>query len=184
MSQRLLSLLLTSRLVRLSDLEITYSPEEPASEEEGEAQLKAYWTLYIDLICISHTGTGSVFDACWLAIYAALQDTLLPKPHWGIDEAAVFCDPDIQRSTKLRLRGTPTPLSFGVFEETVLVDLDAMEEECCTEQGCVVVDGDSGDIVRVEKWGGGVVGGKELVHIVRLAGERCRAWKKVVEGKS
>ena len=48
-------------------------------------------------------------------------------------------------------------------------------------RGCVVVDDEGGVVVRVEKWGGGVLGGKEVMEVVGLAGERWREWKKVLE---
>ena len=187
LSQRLLSLLLSSRVVRLEDLEIWHVPEPATStatgiEGDSEPQLKAYWTLYIDMLCISHAGTGSVFDATWLALYAALRDTLLPKPIWDVDDMAVYCDPDINEARHLRLRGMPVPLSFGCFEDKLLVDLDSMEEECCVEKGCVVVDRGGEVILRIERWGGG--SGVKIIELLRLAGERWREWKKVLGEKS
>ena len=134
------------------------------------------------MLCISHAGTGSVFDAAWLALYAALRDTVLPRAVWDVDEMAVFCSPEMSEARKSGLRGMPVPLSWGVFEGRVLVDLDGMEEECCQEKGCVVVDEEGGLVVRVEKWGGGTVGGKEIMEVVNLAGWRWREWSKVLEG--
>ncbi len=184
-TQRLLSLLLTSRLVKLSDLEIYHTPD-PTMLLEGESeesQLKAYWVLYIDMLCISHAGSGSVFDSAWLALFAALRDTILPQAMWDIDDMAVYCSPEVSEAKKLRLRGMPVPLSFGVFEGEVLMDLDGMEEECCAEKGGVAVDEEGEVVLRVEKWGGGVAKGIEITQVVKLAGGRWREWKKVLEGK-
>lgn len=185
LSQRILSLLLTSTLVRLRDLEIWHTPEllDGQSQEE-EPQLKAYWTLYIDMVCISHAGSGSVFDAAWLALCAALKDTMLPRAVWDIDDLAVYCSPDIAEARRLELRGMPVPLSFGGFEGRVLVDLDGLEEECTLERGCVVVDDGDGDggILRVEKSGGAEIGGKEIEPVLEVARERWREWRKVLGG--
>ena len=155
-------------------------------DDSADPQLKAYWVLYLDLLCVSHAGSGSVFDAAWLAVCAALRDTLLPRAVWDVDEMAVYCSAEMSEARKLRLRGMPVPLSWGVFEGRVLVDLDGMEEECCAEKGCVVVDVDEDEeravvVVRVEKWGGGVVGAKEVVEAVKLAGARWTEWRKVLE---
>jgi exosome complex component RRP43 len=195
LSQRLLSLLLTSRLVRLKDLEITHTEEERDSPPPLE--LKAYWVLYIDMICISYAGSVSVFDAAWCAMYAALRDTVLPRAYWDIDESAIYCSPEIEQATRLRLRGCPVPLGCGVFEmgegaekvrsPQVLVDLDVMEEECMDEKGCVVVDFDEREseptILRLEKWGGGNFPIESLRDVLGVANERWREWQRVL-GKS
>jgi exosome complex component RRP43 len=178
-SQRILSLLLTSKLIRLSDLEIYHTPDPTTSidGQEQEPQLKAYWTLYIDMLCISYAGSGSVFDCAWLALYAALKDTILPEATWDIDDMTIYCSPDIKQARRLSLRGMPVPLSFGIFEGKLLVDLDTMEEECCEEKGSVTVDETT--ILRIEKSGGGAMGGKEMVEVLGLAQNRWTEWKKI-----
>ena len=180
-SQRILSLLLTSKLIRLSDLEIYHTPDPDTLQEgdEKEPQLKAYWTLYIDMLCISYAGSGSVFDCAWLALYAALRDTILPKAMWDIDELAVFCSHDIKEASRLDLRGMPAPLSFGIFEGELLIDLDNMEEECCQEKGSVTVDEDV--ILRIEKFGGGAMSAKDITEVLTLAQTRWEEWKKVIQ---
>ena len=60
-----------------------------------------------------HAGTGSVFDAAWLALYAALKDMILPQALWDVDEMAVFCSPEMNEAKKLRLREMPVPLRLG-----------------------------------------------------------------------
>jgi hypothetical protein len=65
----------------------------------------------------------------------------------------------------------------------VLVDLDAFEEECCQEGGCLVVDVDEGgrvEILKMEKNGGGRVEARELRMLLGLAGKRWKEWEKVV----
>lgn len=159
-SQRLLSLLHTSKLVPPDDLRIFYylpptgprsnvditagtpidqtvagdrGPEEGAGDVNGKQQkeLKAFWTLYIDVLCISHGGSGSVFDASWFSILAALRDTVLPRAWWDADTEQVLCSPLRSEAKRLgfgvtrRRKGSgdnchrhiccPVPLNWGVF---------------------------------------------------------------------
>jgi exosome complex component RRP43 len=197
LSQRLLSLLLSSRLIRLKDLEIRHTEEATETDSPPPPELKAYWVLYIDMICISYGGSGSVFDAAWSALYAALRDTLLPRAYWDVDESTIYCSPEIEQATHLVLRGCPAPIGFGVFEMNegaatqsqvqLLIDLDTMEEECMSEKGCVVVDltdaSSEPTILRLEKWGGGNLSIERLTDLLGIATERWREWQLVL-GKS
>ena len=197
LSQRLLSLLHTSQLVAVSDLQI-YDDPPPNTEVESEAQngreLKAYWTLYIDILVISYG--GGIFDAAWFALYAALNDTILPRAWWDMDLQRVICSPEIGEAKRLRLRRCPVPLSFGVFvpEKTttglekakswILCDTDTVEDDCCTEKGTVTVDEasqGSWSLVRMEKNGGGRVGRIEVKELVELAGARWKEWNRVLQ---
>lgn len=58
--------------------------------------------------------------------------------------------------------------------------MDAFEEDICAEKGTVVVTGDKGVVVKVEKIGGGRVRGRELRMLVELAGGRWREWSGVL----
>lgn len=172
------------------DMDVMATKEEEDEEEEGpppKAQLKAFWTLYIDILFISLD--GNAFDAAWFALLAALNDTLLPRAWWDPDRETVLCSDDARQASRLDLahgEDLPTPLSFGVFTAVgeggekgkgtwVLVDMDGFEEALCKEHGTVVVVG-GGRVVRVEKSGGGGGGMEELRGLVRLAGERREVW--------
>lgn len=200
LSQRLLSLLHTSRLVRLSDLCIyetaTEFDREMIDEEDAtpEQKLKAFWVLYIDAVVINHD--GNLFDACALAIFSALKDTRIPKAWWDPDLESVICSPERGQAKALELRGCPVPMSFSVFRsdrledrgtgkilEHVLLDPDAFEEGCCAEQGCVVVDLDEKGrvlVVKLEKNGGGSLGNGGLRALAQKAGERWKEWQQVM----
>jgi exosome complex component RRP43 len=202
LSQRLLSLLHTSRLVRPSDLciydESITDLEQQLSETDAppEKKLKAFWTLYIDTVIINHD--GNLFDTCALAMFSALKDTLLPKAWWDADLESVTCSPELSKARRLRLRGCPVPLSFSVFRshkleedggkagkttEEVLYDPDAFEEGCCAERGCVIVDLDRKGgfvVVKIEKYGGGVLGREGLRQLVEKAGDRWKEWQQVL----
>lgn len=123
-SQRILSLLHTSKVVRLQDLEIRHTsststsnldPDDPGYIEPEKDVLKAYWTLYIDCVALSYGGEGGVFDATVMAIVAALKDVRLPAARWDEDEKRILCDADMSKAHTLDLRRIPCPLSFGVF---------------------------------------------------------------------
>ena len=206
-SQRLLSLLRSSRPVKLSDLEICHHSEPTLSAHEAaelgivqsdEPELKGYWVLYIDLVCLSHGGTGSVFDAAWLAMYAALKDTILPKASWNVDEKQIFCSADVEEARRLELRSMPVALSFGMFVaekrsvpdederergKVLLVDLDSFEEESVSERGCVVVDVEDEGLMmkKIEKNGGGRIGVQEIRNVLTLAEDRWREWRIALE---
>ncbi|PVH97961.1 hypothetical protein DM02DRAFT_484863, partial [Periconia macrospinosa] len=210
---RLRSLLLSTSLIRARDLRILYTPPlssdaTPAAEQDDPpAELKAYWTLYMDVFFISID--GNAFDAAWLGILAALQNTRLPRAEWDPEYETILCDDDPAAARALRLRGLPVPASFAVFEAPppcggewdesgeeeggdgdhwVLCDPDAFEESVCREGVCVVVDcgkgkkAGPGDMVvrRVEKSGGGVVGREEMRGLVKRAVERWEVVRKVL----
>lgn len=199
LSQRLLSLLHTSELVDPSQLEIIYTPPiESQGPEVGvdiDPEIKAYWTLYIDIMCISHG--GSIFDAAWLAIYAALRDTELPQAWWDPDLEQVLCSSEHAES--LHLHGLPAPCSFGVFvpekrsltsqptselPHWILADLDAFEEDLCLESCCITVDlanhHDDPSVLRIEKSGGTVLDVESLRGIFTTAEERWRGWYELL----
>lgn len=180
LSWRVHSLLHTSNLVKPSDLRIQYT--EPRSEELGPDEepatvTKAYWTLYIDIMCISLD--GNAFDAAWTAVMAALQNTSLPKAWWDADQEAIVCSPLASEAHKLALNGMPMAASFAVFstasplkqrseaESWVLADPDGFEEEICREVLTVVVD--DGKVLKVEKHGGSRVGKDDVKKCAELA---------------
>lgn len=90
---------------------------------------------------------GAAFDAAWLAVLAALRDTLLPKAGWDDEREALVCSPLKQHASPLGLTTLPVPLTAGVFtpegqgkrSTVVLYDTDDFEEAVCQGQLEVVV---------------------------------------------
>ena len=123
LSQRLLSLLHSTRLVRASTLEIRHTstavslldPDDEAYIPPETNVLKAYWVLYIDCVALSYGGESSMFDAAVMAIVAALRDVRLPAARWDEDAKRVVCDAKYEKATRLSMRGLPCSLGFGVF---------------------------------------------------------------------
>jgi exosome complex component RRP43 len=160
------------------------SSVEVGSEDEPTVVVKAYWTLYIDILCISLD--GNCYDAAWMAVMAALKNTTLPKAWWDADREAIVCSPLANEARKLTINGTPSATTFAVFstasplkqqseaESWVLADPDSFEEDVCNETLTVVID--NGKLLRIEKHGGARVGKEAVAECVSVATE---AWKKL-----
>ncbi|CAO2650950.1 Nn.00g092470.m01.CDS01 [Neocucurbitaria sp. VM-36] len=199
---RIRSLLHSTRLLRASDLRILYTPSmnPEDADVQAETELKGYWVLYLDVFFISID--GNALDAAWIAILAALRDTLLPRAYFDEEYEGILCSDDPKEARRLRLRGLPIPSSFAVFEgkredgveqevDWVLSDPDAFEEGVCREVVTVVVDcvGDGKStkdavVRRVEKSGGGVVGREEMKGLVKGAIDRWRVVEGVLSGRA
>lgn len=222
LTQRVAALLHTSRTLGMAPLRIWFRPpegtagavsgnvrmggdmggmdargEDEKGEQMAEAEVKAFWVLYIDVLFISLD--GNAFDAAWLAVLAALRDTLLPRAWWDADREMVLCSDDPAEAGRLEIGDVPVPLSFGVFEgggvgmgeggkgkekakgmeRWVLVDMDGFEEGLCREEGTVVVGG-GGRVVRIEKSGGAGAGMVEIRGLVGLAAKRREEWMGVL----
>lgn len=140
------------------------------------------------MVCISHGGEGTTFDAAWLAMLAALKDTILPKAWWDADLETVLCSSKIEEGRRLQISRRPVPLSFACFfsskdsnQHWILLDPDAFEEESCGERGCVVVDHTTKKILRIEKNGGtGMLGVSALKGVFDAAERRSEEWNEIL----
>jgi len=198
LSYRILTLLHTSNLLRPEDLRIRYTEpptDEDLPDEGPEVVTKAYWALYVDILCIAHD--GNPFDAAWAAVIAALQNTMLPKAWWDPDREAILCSPLKSDAHPLRLCDLPVACTFAVFstsspvktrdqaEAWVLADPDGFEEDVCKESLTVVVTPKKqghGGLVRLEKSGGAVVGKDAMRRCVQVAQNRWSEWEAVLRG--
>lgn len=196
LSTRVYTLLHNARLLDAEDLRVWYQPPTADADEEmkdggddgdlkPEPELKAYWTLYIDVLFISFD--GNPFDAAWVAILAALRDTKLPAACWDADREMVLCSRN--ESKPLRLTGLPVTCTASVLTEKesegprhgdgqgkmwLLVDPDREEEKLCEESVTVVVDRSSGEtrIRGISKAGGRALGPKEIRKMAGIAESR------------
>ncbi|EME89702.1 uncharacterized protein MYCFIDRAFT_32551, partial [Pseudocercospora fijiensis CIRAD86] len=190
LSHRVSSLLNGSNAIDLADLSIKHT--EPQTEhhlpdEEPKIVTKAYWALYLDILCLALD--GNAFDAAWLAVTAALQDTILPRAWWDPDREMVLCSPSASESSRLRLSGLCVASTFAAFstasplkqrhaaQSWILADPDAFEEDLCDETVTVVLSpaSESGrSIVRIERSGGGVIAKDLMQQCVQRAENRCQ----------
>lgn len=198
LSYRILSLLHMSKIISLDDLEIQYTEpqtDDDLPDESPRLVTKAYWTLYIDILCIALD--GNAFDTTWAAVIAALKDTILPKAWWDPDREMILCSPRLADADRLQLNGLPVASTFVAFstasplkqpdqaEVWVLADPDAFEEEVSTEALTIVVlqsPKEEQRLLRIEKNGGSAISHDRMKDCVRLAHGRCVEWHKVLAG--
>jgi exosome complex component RRP43 len=215
LSTRIYTHLHSSRLVDIEDLKIWYTPpevlggvdemvEDDDGDDKGKAVIKAYWTLYIDIMFISLD--GNPFDAAWAAALAALRNVRLPRAYWDIDAEVVLCSDEPAEAKTLNLRGLPIACTFVVFaagkvslgrdekdgkKQWILADPDTFEEGLCDEAVTVVVDCSRDSqkhrqrpetrLLGISKVGGTGVGSVEMRELVGMAERRWREWKAVLE---
>lgn len=206
LSTRLYSLLHSSNLVNSDDLKIWYQPpdmsgsgEDGMEDDVAEPEVKAFWTLYIDILVISLD--GNPFDAAWAAILSALRDVRLPKAYWDIDREAILCSDLLSDSKKLNLRGLPIASTFMVFrtkEQTralsggdgknwLLADPDTFEESLCDESITVTVDcseDTTGRLLGISKSGGTVIDRVKMAEVKSLAVKRWEQWNSALKGET
>ncbi|GAB7360050.1 hypothetical protein MBLNU230_g7572t1 [Neophaeotheca triangularis] len=195
LSYRLNSLLHTARLVNIEDLQISYKAprtDDDGQDEEPETVIKGYWTLYLDILCMSLD--GNAFDAAWGAVMAALQNTQLPRAWWDADREAIICSPTPSKAHRLNLACMPVASTFAVFstatplkqrsesQSWLLADPDGFEEDVCRETLTVVLapareKGQPGRVLGIEKAGGGVIGKGIMKRCVELAESRWSEWE-------
>jgi exosome complex component RRP43 len=213
LSTRVYTLLHSSRLVDVEDLKIWYTPPEGLEEDdemadddvdgdggEHKALVKAYWTLYIDILFISLD--GNPFDAAWAAMLAALRNARLPRAYWDIDADMVLCSDELSESKSLKLRGLPVACTFVVFaagkasqgrdendgkKQWILADPDTFEEGLCDETVTVVVDCSRNPeghekrngtrLLGISKMGGTGIGRTEMRQLVGMAEKRWVDWE-------
>ncbi|EFW99137.1 3 exoribonuclease family protein [Grosmannia clavigera kw1407] len=185
-----------------SDADEALDAFDPGQATQGP-ELKAYWTLYIDLLFLSFD--GNPFDAAWAAVVAALRDTQLPLARWDADRGEVVCSPqtetesepetNVASSAPLTLRGLPVATTAVVCVENkkkrqqggarwILLDPDRLEENQCRETVTVVVDRSDGSQTMVRalsKTGGVLVGPRELHALVAAAEKRWTALAEALD---
>ena len=191
LSYRILSLLVASKVINPELLKIIYEEsqtDEDLPDEGPKMVVKAYWTLYIDILCISLD--GNAFDVACIAMIAALQQTVLPKAWWDPNREIILCSPQQAEAAHLRLDCLPVALTFAIFTTAsplklksgsrhwILADPDSFEEEATSESLTITVvltDDQKLRVVRSEKSGGSSLTRDEITRCMQIAGERCKA---------
>lgn len=194
---RIYALLHASAVVDSEELRI-WGPRAADEEEENEEavlEVKAFWTLYIDILFISLD--GNPFDVAWASVIGALKDVQLPKATWDADSGAVVCSDSVEEAKWLSLRGLPIAVGFAVFKVNenmanqgvngkrwLLMDPDSFEEDLCHETVTVLLDCAEGKtkVLGIEKVGGTVVGRSEMRELVTMAEARWEQWNNLFKG--
>jgi exosome complex component RRP43 len=145
-------LLLTADFIQLKDLEIyegTLENQLSATDDASSnpRRVRGYWTLYIDAVVLSHD--GSLLDALWATVVAAVHTTRIPRAYWDMDLNSAVAD-DLHSQPRLIVPSSarcPATLSFAMFapgpnpeEDSLLLDPDAFEEDLCRESGWICVN--------------------------------------------
>lgn len=206
LSHRLLTLLLSSRLVELEDLRIKHTPTIGEMEDgasESTEKTVAYWTLYASVHVLSLSGSRSLFDAAWAALLAALRDVRLPRAWWDSDVESILCSDRVSEARRLNLRGLPISATWGVFVAAqpqtrteiatgghevkddrrawLLADPDDFEDPLCKEGVTIVVDCSNGvRLLKIEKHGGAIVGKDQMAELLAGAKSRWEQWNGVL----
>lgn len=182
LSTRVYSLLHSSKLLDPEELRIWHEIE---IDGEVTREVKAFWTLYIDVLFISLD--GNPFDCAWAAIISALRDVRLPHAFWDIDKEMVLCSEEISESKKLTLKGLPIASTYAVFAEKngkfwTLADPDTFEEGLCDETVTMTVDCSAGKtaMLGISKSGGTMIGKEEMRSISQLASARWKEWHGII----
>lgn len=188
LSYRISSLLYDSGAIDVDNLRIEYTQpktDDDVPDEGPSIVTKAYWTLYVDILCLALD--GNALDADWLAVVAALQDTKLPRAWWDADREIILCSPLVSESSSLNLTGLPITANFAVFttasplkkregaKNWVIADPDAFEEDICRETLTVTLTplGERGrSILRIEKSGGTAIGKEVMKQCIADAEQR------------
>ncbi|KAL7408997.1 ribosomal protein S5 domain 2-type protein [Mrakia frigida] len=88
---------------------------------------KAAWVLYIDAVCINYD--GNAWDACLLAVVAALRNTKLPSARWDEINERTICSRTAPAVPLSLGEFLPISTTFGVLSsKTLLSDPTAFEE--------------------------------------------------------
>ncbi|KAI5820425.1 ribosomal protein S5 domain 2-type protein [Pyronema omphalodes] len=165
-------------------------PAETLRITDDDGEIKAYWVLYIDVVCNSLD--GNIFDAAWAAVVSALKSTRLPKAFWDADREQIMCDPDRHLYRRLEVRELAFTASFCVYtnreeegegQKWLLSDPDEFEEGICDEKVLVCVR-EGGKIARIEKSGGDTDVLEIMPECIRRAKARFDTWKKMLDSQN
>ncbi|CCG84329.1 protein of unknown function [Taphrina deformans PYCC 5710] len=135
---------------------------------------KAVWVLYVDIICLSHS--GSLLTGATCAMVAALLSTSLPVARWDLDADAVRCKHEY---APLKLGILPHVLEFGVFDRMVIADMTDEEEILCTEKLTVIMDSQN-NVLALSKSGGSGLNSTTLDQVLLQAEQRIKFMDNII----
>ncbi|KAJ9585223.1 hypothetical protein L9F63_002986 [Diploptera punctata] len=123
------------------------------------------WVLRCDLICLDHD--GAIFDACMLALVAALHTVRLPKVSYDSDTGAVSVS---KKKKKLKIKHCPIATTFSIFDDKLLIDPTTEEESLSSGIVTVVIQGEK--LSSVHKPGGSPLNNTQLQDCISSAIKR------------
>ncbi|KAF3155080.1 hypothetical protein EYR41_009252 [Orbilia oligospora] len=185
LSDQLHELINVTKLVSLDSLRIYDSDDD--SNLSSTMKIKGYWSLYVDVLCISLD--GNILDAAWYAIVAAIKSSRLPLASWNQAEERIFCydSPSHPISLRQSLPFTttfaliPLPRSEDHRNETAILlnDPDSYEEDEACEILTILSTAEFGlaglrtRVEKIEKRGGWKVGLAQIESCAQLAASKA-----------
>ncbi|KAK5643943.1 hypothetical protein RI129_007788 [Pyrocoelia pectoralis] len=121
---------------------------------------KLVWCLYADIICLDHD--GCIIDACLLVLLTALKTVRLPGVEYdaAIDKKTI--NEDEQKS--LSIYNTPVSTTYAMFEDKVITDPTAEEEEISSGLLTIVVK--NKELCSIHKPGGSPLSEEKLYDCI------------------
>jgi len=132
------------------------------------APKKLSWVIYADIQCVSHG--GNLPDAIVAAMYAALENTKLPKVLYNEDTASVEVKED--EHFKLPLNTCPVSSTFAIFQDGILLADPTNEEEEISNGIITIVVTSEGNLCMVNKPGGAQIKEEQLKVCIRTSLQR------------
>ncbi|KAK6350363.1 hypothetical protein TWF696_006595 [Orbilia brochopaga] len=183
LSDQIQELIRVSKLVDLTSLRIC---AQDATPEPSQRPIKGYWSLYIDVLCISLD--GNLLDAAWYAIVAALRSLKLPLASWNHLEERIFCDRSSLHPISLRgnlpmvatfilvpvARSSESAGSKGHTHNSdniILNDPDAFEEDQANETLTILSTSINGEQEKNPRSRTGLLGTKTRIEKIEKIGE-------------
>ncbi|KAL6053840.1 Ribosomal RNA-processing protein 43 [Balamuthia mandrillaris] len=146
--------------------------------KEGEVS----WYLYVDMYCLDYD--GALFDACLLALLAALERVRLPKAMINeAEDGSVTVTVTPEREQTLRIHNYPVSLTFGTLDSYEIADPTAAEEEILDNTFSIVYN-NRHQLCGVYKFGGSATPHDRLKQCMERARARVEEVMALLTGPS
>ncbi|PNF17952.1 Exosome complex component RRP43 [Cryptotermes secundus] len=133
------------------------------------------WVLHCDLICLDHD--GSLWDACVIALVAALRTVKLPHVSYDVEAETTVVSPE--KRNKLQVHNTPVATTFAIFDDEILLT-DPTNEEESLSSGVMTIVVQGGQLCSVHKPGGSPLTESQLQECINGAMKRAEYINKLV----
>merc|ERR1719315_93049 len=136
------------------------------------SSLASWWVLYIDLVCLDHS--GNILDASVSALTSALKTVSLP--HVVVDTETEEVVVSANKRKKLTLKNLPVSTTFAIFSSSsspspyLLSDPTQEEESLASSLVTVVTAGD--EVCHLHQPGGDQLCPQLLQQAIQLASNR------------
>jgi len=137
---------------------------------------KQCWVMRADLVCLDHD--GNITDAALAALMAALRNVRIPAHEVDDDGVTVVLVPG--SSEPLRINHMPLSLTFGLFDNTLVMDPSA-QEEALMSSIVTVAQNRSGQICGIYKPGGEQICTEDLRKCISLARDHVKTIAALLE---